>query len=352
MSVPRISVLLPVRNGAAHLWAALRSILEQSHRALEVLVLDDASADGSAKIAESFHDPRVRVLRFDAPQGLARLLNMGWISADGEYIARMDADDIAESRRLERQLAFLAARPALAGCGCWLRVFGRGRSFLARYPTEPGTLHAYALFDNPLAHPSVLLRREPFERENLRYNEEPAAAQDYELWSRALETLKLDNLPEPLLRYRQHADAVTDKYGGVSESRTLDIQRGLLARLSIEASEDERRFHRLVGHGAAMQSPGEMKRAYAWLARIAEANARIRRYEEDGLRRAIGFVWHRLALNSARGGAWAWRFYREAPFADWHQPGRAERFQMRATALLAPFRSASAARAGVRRSPS
>ena len=155
-------------------------------------------------------------------------------------------------------------------------------------------------------------------------------------------------MPEPLLRYRQHAGAVTDRQGDASEARSLAVQRRLLGRLGLEPEDEAARFHRLVGHGAEMRTSEEMQRAQAWLMTVAEANARAGVYDAEGLRRAIGFVWHRLALNSARGGAWAHRLYRAAPFAEWFQPSLAECLQMGGTTLLAPLRRGDAGRAGVR----
>lgn len=348
MKADLVSVLLPVRNGAAHLEAALRSVLAQSHRALEVVVLDDASTDGSGDIAAAVKDSRVRVVRFDVPQGLGRVLNRGWELTEGEFIARMDADDVCEPDRLAVQVDVLRRRPALAGCGSWIRVIGAGRPFLARYPVGEHTLRAYALFDNPLAHPSVCLRRVAFEQAGLRYDEAARAAQDYELWVRALEVLPLDNVPRALLRYRQHAAAVTAQRAAESGARIAEIQRALLARLGIGADAGELAFHRFVGHGVAMTTEDECARAERWLERIVCANRDARVYDDEGLRRAVGFIWLRIALNSARVGRWAAARYRASACSAWHRPDWRERLQLEAASRLAFVRSTGGRRPGTR----
>lgn len=348
MKPPLVSVLLPVRNGAAYIEKALHSLLKQTYPSLEILVLDDASRDDSVRRVETIGDSRVRVIHFDESQGLSRLLNRGWAAATGTYIARMDADDVSEPQRIEKQLAYLNKHSEIAGCGTWVRMFGAGRPFLARYPIGPAVLHAYALFDNPLAHPTVCLRRDVFEREGLRYNEEVGAAQDYELWIRALDRVRMDNVPEVLLRYRQHQQAVSDQKAGDSESRTLQLQRVLLERLGVKVDEDAGRFHRLVGHGAGMVSDEEMQRAEGWLQYLVESNRTAKLYDEDGMRRAIGFVWLRIALNSARVGRWAVRRYRESPFAGWYKAAARERAQLESTSLLAPLRRSHSGRSGIR----
>lgn len=348
MSADRVSVLLPVRNGAAYLRTALRSLLAQSYRELEVLVLDDASSDGSGDMAAAVSDARVRVVRFDTPQGLGRLLNRGWELAQGAFIARMDADDVCAPDRLAAQVGLLRQRPELAGCGSWIRVIGARRSFLARYPVGDRTLRAYALFDNPLAHPTVCLRRAAFERAGLRYDETARAAQDYELWVRAMDVLPLDNVPRALLRYRQHAAAVTTQRAAESNARIAEIQRGLLARLGIQADADDLAFHRLVGHGVAMRTSEEAARAERWLDRLVSANRVARVYDEDGLQRAVGFVWLRIALNSARVGRWAATRYRASVFSTWHRPDWRERLQLEAAGHLAFLRSTGGHRPGTR----
>jgi hypothetical protein len=348
LSAALVSVLLPVRNGAPHLRTALRSLARQSLRDFEVLVLDDASSDGSADIAGRFGDARVRVVRHEKPQGLARVLNGGLAEARGEFIARMDADDVAAPRRLERQVAFLRSEPGVAGCGTWLRCFGQGRPYLARYPIGASTVRAYALFDNPLAHPSACWRHEAFREHGLRYDESVGPGQDYDLWLRALAVVDLDNVPEPLLRYRIHAGAVSGRQGGASDERARDLQRGLLGRLGADAGEASLSFHRLVGHGAAMTTPEELARAEAWLQHLQGLNLRTRVYDAAGLARAVGFVWLRVCLNSARYGRWAWAHYRTSPLALHHEAALTERLQLCGAALLSAVRGPGRGRPGLR----
>ena len=119
MSVPRLSVILPVYNGSAFLAEAMESVLNQTFRDFELLVIDDASTDGSAAVAEQFGDPRVRVIRQEANRRLPATLNHGLDLARGEWVARMDADDICHPQRFARQVAFLEAHPDHGVVGSW-----------------------------------------------------------------------------------------------------------------------------------------------------------------------------------------------------------------------------------------
>lgn len=344
---PRVSVLLPVRNGARHLRAALRSILAQSLRELEVLLLDDGSTDGSADIAAAEGDPRVRVLS-SPPMGLARQLNRGIREARAPYVARMDADDIAEPERLACQVSFLAAHPSVAICGTWLRCFSPASTHLARYPVGRETVRAYVVFDNPVAHPSACWRAASWQAAGLAYDETLEVAQDYDVWSRALDQPQVDNVPAPLLRYRVHTASVTGRRAELSEQAARRIQAHWLSRLGLAMDEPDLAFHRLVGHGAGMRDAEELARAEAWLLRVLAANRAARVFADDGLARAAGFVWLRVCLNSARAGAFAARAYGASPLARNHSPAVSEWAQLWAAAAAARWRGSPAVRPGLR----
>src|SRR5207237_10277673 len=123
LQAPRVSVLLPVWNGEAFLEQAMESILRQTLSSFELIVIDDGSTDRSAAIAEEFasRDPRMRVLR-RPHEGLSAALNAGIAAARGEYVARMDADDISAPDRLRKQVAYLDAHPACVAVGAWSDV--------------------------------------------------------------------------------------------------------------------------------------------------------------------------------------------------------------------------------------
>lgn len=208
---PLVTVLLPVFNGERHLAAAIRSILDQTYTAFELIVLDDGSTDASAAIAESVGDPRIRVVRLSPQVGLSRALNEGLSMARGPLVARQDADDLSEPRRLERQVAALEARPdlALIGCQAWLidsdgRIIGTVDRCL-----EPLTVRWYGLLDNPFIHTAVMFRAAIIRDELGGYDAAfDPYSQDFSLWSRLLDRHPAANLKERLVRYRSSAESV------------------------------------------------------------------------------------------------------------------------------------------------
>ncbi len=203
MRDPLVSVLLPVRNGALTLPAALASLRRQTLADHEVLVLDDGSDDGSPALARSLGDPRIRVHEDGKRLGLAARLNQGVRLARGELIARMDADDVSLPRRLELQRDFLAAHPEVDLVGCRAAVFrGRGEVLgLLPFVASHEALCARPWHTIPLPHPTWMGRRAWFRRHPYRIPE-VLRAEDQELLVRASPTSRYACLPEVLLAYR------------------------------------------------------------------------------------------------------------------------------------------------------
>lgn len=206
-TAPAISALLPVHNAEPYLAEALDSLLAQSFQDFEVIAVDDGSADDSGKILDEYatRDPRVRV--FHRPQrGLVSTLNEGIDLARGEWIARMDADDIALPNRFEVQLNHLLHSGA-DFCGGPVECFGDWRA-VWRYPESHEACEIQLLFDVPFAHPTVMGRRTAFQA--LRYDPRYVCAEDYDCWQRAWAAgYRLTNVSDLILRYRVHAKQVS-----------------------------------------------------------------------------------------------------------------------------------------------
>jgi glycosyltransferase involved in cell wall biosynthesis len=201
--MPEVSVLLPVRDGARTLALATLSVLEQSFRDFELLLLDDGSVDASPDIALRFGDPRVRLLRDGMKRGLAARLNQGIDAAAGRYIARMDADDVCFPDRFARQVARLNAESSLDLVACRALIFDDSG---AATGLSPHRLGHEALCAQPwngfyLVHPSWMGRADWFRR--YRYQiPEVARAEDQELLLRAYPDSRFAVLDEILLGYR------------------------------------------------------------------------------------------------------------------------------------------------------
>lgn len=222
---PKVSVLLSVHDGLPYLEEAVDSILKQTFADFEFLIVDDASTDGTLAYLESLDDPRISIIKHGIKQGLAKSLNEMTRVAAGRLIARMDADDISEPERLERQVAFLESHPDVGVLGTAATMIDERGNNLRSYPILTGHLPIKwrALFANPLVHPSVMLRREILLANP--YDESYPNSQDYELWSRLLfeKGIRFANLDERLLRYRLHASSTTSSKQKKAELSTATM---------------------------------------------------------------------------------------------------------------------------------
>lgn len=206
---PRISILMPCYNNALYVAEAIESMLNQTFTDFELIVLDDCSTDNSREVIESFTDKRIVYHRNEQNLGLANNLNVGLDLACGEFIARMDGDDISLPERLQIQVDFLDNNPDVDLCSCGLEKFGKETDIWIR-ETDPEQVKITMMFFSPILHASSVWRREKFEKHGLRYNQDAFPAEDYDLWARAVASgLKLVNVPQVLYKYRIHGVQVT-----------------------------------------------------------------------------------------------------------------------------------------------
>lgn len=210
---PFVSVIMPVYNGERYLHEAVESICNQTFRDFEFIIINDGSIDGTWVNLSKYIDPRLILVDQDH-HGLISALNRGLTIARGEYIARMDSDDIAAPDRLEKQAAFLSTHPEVGILGTACRLFDAngGDLGLRQWPVRDLEIRWASLLTSPFAHPTVMIRRDILIQKGLEYDPDFQAVEDYDLWTRILRYTFGANLSEPLMLYRVHGDRVTSKY--------------------------------------------------------------------------------------------------------------------------------------------
>jgi hypothetical protein len=234
---PRVSVVMPVHNGMPYLPAATDSILAQTFRDFELVVVNDGSTDATAEVLSAYaaQDARIRVLTNPENRGIVAALNLGLDASRGEFVARMDADDIASPDRLLRQVAFLDghADHVLVGSSSSL-IDATGKvTFRDVYwrQVEYWEMEWIGHFFTVMLHPTAMFRASPVRRHGLRYDERCRNAEDMDFFLRLLYLGKGMVLREPLLQVRRLKSGVTARFFTEQKRMARDIAlRFLIAR--------------------------------------------------------------------------------------------------------------------------
>lgn len=297
---PAISVIMSVYNGQDYLHAAMDSILNQTFGDFEFVIIDDGSKDRSIEIVQDYakRDPRI-VFEARENKGLPAALNYAARMAKGEYLARMDPDDISLPTRFEKQIAFMREHPDVVNVGSRVILI------------DPYGV-AYSVTDHPLVHeeldrdllkgigwaivhPVAFMRKTALEKAGW-YNENYRTSQDMELWLRMAEIGRLANIAEPLLQYRQHLGSANFAKAKQQKKFKLKIMTDAYARRGLPA------FDPAVLPPAPLSDPFESRKRWGWAA-IKTGNfvaARKHAYANLKLKPMDGGMW-KLLLCSVRG---------------------------------------------------
>lgn len=311
MSIP-ITVLMSVYNGEAHLAEAIDSILGQVCQDFELLVFEDGSRDRSQDMLQSYRHPRLRVVSNETNIGLSATLNRGLSQIESKYIARMDADDIADPHRLQRQFEFMESHPEVGICGTWVRYFGREKRTW-RPPVSDTGIRAKMLFDSPFAHPSVMIRRSVLVDNHLTYSERSRYCQDYRLWTDCAPFCQFHNIPDILLRYRVHArqsgvTAKQEQQAVADRVRVSFLEKTLGLNLSPSETETYLTFIR-AERGISGEVLVEID---TLLQKILNANASCSAFAGDCLARELSRRWARVCRRSVAAGKELWSIFRSS----------------------------------------
>lgn len=204
---PKISVLISVFNCGPYIQESVESILNQTYPDFELIIVDDNSTDGTLEYLKSLTDKRIRLHITQKRTGFVECLNIGIDLAKGEYIARMDGDDIALPDRFEKQVAFMETNKDVIVCGGGYQIIGSQRQFIPRL--KDYQIITELLTYCPFAHPTVFIRTKILKNNNIRYDVQYKVAEDYRLWTILSEFGKFANIPDIVLKYRIHSNQAT-----------------------------------------------------------------------------------------------------------------------------------------------
>lgn len=207
---PTISVLMTAYNSQQYVAEAIESILGQTFGDFEFIIINDGSTDDTAKIIRKYAraDKRIRFIDNKKNQGLIAVLNQGLDLCTGQYIARMDSDDISMPHRFARQIEYMTQHPDVGILGTWIQITPpQGRPDAGKHKENIGYMDILGGW--VVNHPTVMMRTDVMRKNNLYYRPEFPHAEDYDMWARAIRFTKIRNIQEELLKYRIHGNNIS-----------------------------------------------------------------------------------------------------------------------------------------------
>jgi glycosyltransferase involved in cell wall biosynthesis len=254
VSKPEVSVIMPVYNAAPYLREAIDSIVAQTFQSWELILLNDGSTDDSLQIAQSYTDSRFKILDSEKNHGLIYQLNRGMEAAQGRYIARLDADDIALPGRLQRQFDYLEQHPETGLLGGFARVIGTDE--IMQHSTNREEIVIELLYRNAFIHSTVMFRKSVYMSVSGGFKEDYKHAEDYHMWQLFALHTGVANLTEVLIQYRMHEQQVSRVHAAGLETSANKVRlEYVAAALKTELTESEQRTHLLLVHGAERDIP-------------------------------------------------------------------------------------------------
>lgn len=234
--MPLVSVIMPAYNSERYIAEAITSILEQTHQNIELIIFDDGSTDGTRSVIDQFSDVRIIRMDSDKNKGVVYARNAMIEKASGEYIALMDADDVADKMRLQLQLKILQSGVCdICGSAQWVMNETTGRIKKSKDKFSDSDLRALLAVYCSLCNSSVTGRAEIFKR--FKYDTTVLTSEDYYLWTRiAASGFRFLNMRERLIIYRQYPAQTSSIHLDKFKKTTMEVQERYLEQLSIPLS--------------------------------------------------------------------------------------------------------------------
>jgi len=294
MGKPEVSVVMPVYNGEKYLEQAVESILNQTFENFEFIIIDDNSSDQTPSILKNYSemDHRIIIIKNSSSLGITKSLNLGIRAAVGDYIARMDADDISLKKRFFKQVDFLKNKQEIALCGTRVLTVKAdyGKKYIWKTPED---IKAALFFMNALIHPSVMIKREVIIK--YQYDESYNVAQDYDLWCRISNDFQIANIDEALLEYRWHNSNISlFKKMEVMNNHFRVKLKLLKILLSRELNENEIYIHGMLT-GYSTFEPSKFDELQRWCDLLFTINLVQKIYDDTSFKKVMDYRLARIA---------------------------------------------------------
>lgn len=307
MNQPLVSILIPCYNVEEYVEESLSSILNQTYSNLEIIAINDCSTDNTGEILNyiATKDKRVKVITNDVNLKLINTLNKGIEFCNGEYIARMDADDISLPTRIEKEVLFLEKNKDHDIVSTQFYAFrseNPSRRDLNHSPTLDKELRAYLLFRSGICHPAVMMRKRMFTELEMKFESEYLHVEDYAFWSEAVYKTKLANLSEPLLLYRVHKHQISSLHEDLQTENKKKVYKIHCRHLGLPVDDDYIDVYASVAECVpAHSSFSYLDKCEAFMLSLVKLNEEKPFCDTVYLQKLLSLYWLRLCANSRLG---------------------------------------------------
>lgn len=313
---PKISVIMPAYNAGKYIKDAIDSVVNQSFKDWELLVVNDASKDNTLEIIKSFTDPRIKLTNNEINLGSILSRNLAFEKSKGEYIAILDADDIAFPNRFSEQVKFLDSHPDFGLVASYTKIIdenGVPTGQIGKDNTRPEEAPIKLLFHNFLAFSSVMMRKKAMPEVPFTVGSVPV--EDVDLYWKMIYQWKFYTLPKILICYRSHGKGIS-KVLNTEKQKVMDsLIRNELKKFDLNPSEEELKIHRNnFGHGGS-ELESFLRERELWLLKLCEKNSDKKIHPENLFNRVVAEKWFDSCNSNTRLGLKIWKIYNSSPLS-------------------------------------
>lgn len=266
-------MIMPAYNAEKYIGEAIESILCQTFKKFELIIINDGSTDNTDAIITGYTDPRIVYIINDHNFGLPISRNIGLQGARGEYIGWIDSDDLSLPKRIEKQIQLLDSNPTIGLCGTWVETIGEIPNRIWKYPSSSDLIKSSLLFHNLFATSSVMMRKQCIRQLGQGFDLTFPIAADYELWERISRQWEVTNIEEVLTYYRIHESQISLTAKDRQNYAAWLVQERQLKRVGIIPTAEEKSVHLELGINWSFKSDiSNLKKVERWLVKLYDAN--------------------------------------------------------------------------------
>ena len=307
---------MPVFNGERYLTESINSVLNQSFKNFEFIIINDFSTDKTNHILSEYKslDNRVIIINNLKNKGIAYSLNEAIKISKSDLIVRMDADDICMPTRFQKQFDYMSTNPLIAVSGTGALINNSNRLLKDYFIpfTKDAHIKAQLLFETPFVHPSIIFRKEVFFHNKLQYNSAYSRAEDYKLWTEFSRISNMGNIADICINYRVNRNSVSNKYKSVQLNDAGLIREEYFKQLGIPFTESELILHNRIPIYNDWFTLKDLNEVEKWFFKLLDLNRENQYFDQSALTDVLSTYWERAIIKSKLTLLRSWKLYRQS----------------------------------------